>query len=201
VELVPRVANELQFRRPWRIHEVLGDFPLEDLWHLPQLTGTAEEFDDLIALIAGANPAVEGPVAVRFLWNTRDLLGTWFGLGTIASAVPEPPADSLMGSVPEDLRGSAAGIRFASLPFHPLYRTDTEFAAEVANRTMHGVMHLGWIDQGDGTYFPQMAVYVRPNGWFGRAYMQFIKPFRYVIVYPALEKHLLTLWQARNRAR
>src|SRR3712207_6962224 len=32
----------------------------------------------------------------------------------------------------------------------------------------------------------QMAVLVKPNGLFGKAYMAAIKPFRYLIVYPAL---------------
>jgi hypothetical protein len=31
-----------------------------------------------------------------------------------------------------------------------------------------------------------MAVYVKPNGLLGTAYMAAIKPFRYMIVYPAL---------------
>ena len=30
-----------------------------------------------------------------------------------------------------------------------------------------------------------MAVYVRPRGLLGKGYMALIKPFRYLIVYPA----------------
>ena len=53
---------------------------------------------------------------------------------------------------------------FGSLPFVPLYRTDDEFAAEISNQTVHGVMHLAWVDQGEGRYQGQMAVYVKPRG-------------------------------------
>ena len=35
-----------------------------------------------------------------------------------------------------------------SLPFKSLYLLDDEWAAEIANRTMHGVMHLGWVPDG-----------------------------------------------------
>lgn len=62
------------------------------------------------------------------------------------------------GGSPNDLQGSADDIGFASLPFVPLYRTETEFAAEIANKTMHGVMHRGWLADKDGGYSPQMAV-------------------------------------------
>ena len=85
---------------------------------------------------------------------------------------------SLAGRLPDDLRGTAADVRFGSLPFEPLYRTDDEFAAEVSNRTVHGVLHLAWVDLGAGRYQGQMAVYVKPRGRLGQGYMALIKPFR-----------------------
>jgi hypothetical protein len=88
-------------------------------------------------------------------------------------------------------------MRFGSLPFAPLYRTDDEFAAEVSNQTVHGVMHLGWADQGGGRYQGQMAVYVKPRGRLGQGYMALIKPFRYAIVYPALMRQVERTWKAR----
>ena len=102
--------------------------------------------------------------------------------------------------MPEDLRGSAADVHFVALPFVPLYRTRDEFAAEISNRTVHGVMHLAWVDLGAGRYRGQMAVYVKPRGLFGRAYMAAIKPFRHLIVYPALLKQIARTWERRPRA-
>jgi hypothetical protein len=43
-----------------------------------------------------------------------------------------------------------------------------------------------------------MAVYVKPNGLLGTAYMAAIKPFRYVIVYPALMRQIGREWRART---
>jgi Protein of unknown function (DUF2867) len=42
-----------------------------------------------------------------------------------------------------------------------------------------------------------MAVYVKPRGRFGHAYMAFIKPFRYLIVYPTLVRHIKRAWTER----
>ena len=80
-----------------------------------------------------------------------------------------------------------------------LYLIDDEYAAEIANRTMHGVMHLSWVPDGDGGHRGQMAVLVRPNGVLGRAYMAVIKPFRHLLVYPALMRYIEHAWAARRR--
>ena len=42
-----------------------------------------------------------------------------------------------------------------------------------------------------------MAVYVKPRGLFGKGYMAFIKPFRYLVVYPALMRHIERAWKRR----
>ena len=107
----------------------------------------------------------------------------------------------LAGRLPGDLRGTAADLKFDSLPFAPLYRTDVEFAAELSNRTVHGVLHLAWVDQGEGRYQGQMAVYVKPRGRLGQGYMALIRPFRYWIVYPALMRQTGRAWDARTPGR
>ena len=103
--------------------------------------------------------------------------------------------------LPEDLRGTVADVDFGSLPFVPLYRTDDEFAAEISNRTMHGVMHIGLVPDGEGTYRGQMAILVRPNGVLGKGYMAAIKPFRYLIVYPAMMRQIVSLANGMLRSR
>ena len=72
------------------------------------------------------------------------------------------------------------------MPFTSLYLLDDEWAAEVVNRTVHGVMHIGWVSDGSGGYRGQMAVLVKPKGPLGTAYMAAIMPFRRLIVYPPL---------------
>lgn len=203
-----RIPNAAHESRPWRIRPIVSDFVLEDVWALPA-EGGAEDFPVLLELMAESDPANADSLPTRLLWRLRDRLGEWFDLGGVsapagehpdAEALPIPGTSeiSLSERLPEDLRGSAAGIDFGSLPFVPLYLTETEFAAEISNRTVHGAMHLAWADQGEGRYQAQMAVYVKPRGRFGRAYMALIKPFRYLIVYPALMRQTDRMWNERG---
>ena len=115
-----------------------------------------------------------------------------------ALAIPGTRETTLLERVPDDLRGTAAVTIGPDKPFRALYRTDHEYAAELSNRTVHGVLHLGWVEQDDGRYRGQMAVLVKPRGRFGQAYMAFIKPFRYALVYPALLGIVDRAWQRRT---
>lgn len=203
-----RLPNAEHECRPWRIHDLVPDFTLEDVWALP-MRGGPEDFQDLLDLSGSFDPSDIESRPTRFLWSLRDRLGRWFGLGEISAPVdgdapgeleiPGSTEISLRDRVPPDLRGTATDFDFGSLPFVPLYRTDREAAAELSNKTVHGVAHLGWVDLGDGVYEGRMAVYVKPRGAFGRAYMAAIKPFRYWIVYPAMMKQMERVWDERPR--
>jgi hypothetical protein len=206
MEIEMRIPNAAHESRPWRIREITPDFELEDVWALP-VEGKADDFETLLKLLANSDPAHAESLPTRFLWSLRDRLGSLFNLGRIATAaerdaarlpIPGTAETSLMERLPDDLRGTVADVEIASRPFVPLYRTEDEFAAEVSNQTVHGVMHLAWVDQGDdGRYEAQMAVYVKPRGLFGKGYMALIKPFRYLIVYPALTKQTERMWSER----
>ena len=205
-----RLPNAAHESGPWRIREIVPDFTLEDVWALPA-QGRAEDFEVLLELLAASDPANADSLPTRLLWRLRDRLGSWFSLGRISTPadsaatgrlpIPETGEPSLAGRLPEDLRDSAADIDFGSLPFEPLYRTDDEFAAEISNRTVHGVMHLAWVEEGEGRYQGQMAVYVKPRGLFGKGYMELIKPFRHWIVYPALMRQTERTWNERLSRR
>ena len=94
-----------------------------------------------------------------------------------------------------DLR-EAPGPEFATLPFTSLYLLHDEWAAEIVNRTVHGVMHIGWVPDATGSYRGQMAVLVKPRGLLGAAYMAAITPFRHLIVYPPLMREIGRDWRA-----
>jgi Protein of unknown function (DUF2867) len=203
-----RLPNAAHESRPWRVREITQDFILEDVWALP-VHGGAEDFETLLELMATADPTNADSLPTRCLWRLRDRMGSWFGLGRISAAddvvgelsIPGNDETSLAARLPDDLRDTAKDLRFESLPFVPLYRTDVEFAAEISNQTVHGVMHLAWVEEGEGRYQGQMAVYVKPRGAFGKGYMALIKPFRYWIVYPALMRQTERMWYARTAPR
>lgn len=208
-----RLPNETHESRPWRIREIAPDFTVEDVWALP-VRGGAEDFQTLLEQMVASDPANAESLPTRFLWGVRDRLGEWFGLGRVSAPIdgggevgagklpiPGTHETSLSERLPDDLRNTAADLDFRSLPFAPLYRTDDEFAAEMSNQTVHGVMHLAWVDQGGGRYQAQMAVYVKPRGTLGKGYMALIKPFRHWVVYPALMRQIERTWDGRERGR
>jgi hypothetical protein len=188
-----RLPNTAHTSQPWRIHELTPDFRLEDVWGLPA-PGRPDDFQRGVQLITSYDPSQSSSQAVRTLfairWKVGGLLGWDDSDAGIGSRVP-----TLRDRLPEDLRGTPAPD-FRALPFTSLYLLDNEFAAEVANGTMHGVMHIGWVRDETGGYRGQGAVLVKTNGLFGNAYMAAIKPFRHLIVYPAVMREGERLWAA-----
>jgi len=191
-----RLPSSAHAAQPWRIHEFTQDFRLEDVWALPT-PGGPDDFPDLVRQVAAGDPAKRLPGLARALWNARFKVGAllgWDGSATgVGSRVP-----SIRERLPADLREVPSGPGFDSLPFTPLYLLANEYAAEIANGTMHGVMHLGWVADERGGYRGQMAVLVKPNGVPGSAYMAAIKPFRYFVVYPAIMRQIERAWQTRS---
>jgi len=181
--------------RPWRIHEIAPDFRLEDVWALPT-PGGPDDFPLLVEGFASGDTSENPSRAVRALFAIRWKLGELFGWDDedtgVKSRVP-----TLRDRLPEDLREAPSGPEFDALPFKSLYLLDDEWAAEIANKTMHGVMHMGWVPDGAGGYRGQMAVLVKPNGVFGSAYMAAIKPVRHLIVYPQMIKGIGQEWRER----
>jgi hypothetical protein len=105
---------------------------------------------------------------------------------------------SLCDRLPRDLRQDVAGEAVPNTPFTMVYELHDECAIELANKTVHDISHLGWVPTGNGDYELRMAALVKPNGLFGRLYMAAIKPFRYLIIYPALTRKWERAWQYRD---
>jgi hypothetical protein len=138
--------------------------------------------------MASLEPAKAESGLTRALFRVRYQLGAWFGWDDAARQLPIPGCTetTLRQRLPADLRGSATGLDLSQASFTPLYRTGSEWAAELSNGTVHAVLHLAWVEQGKDRYRGQMGVYVKPRGKPGATYMALIRPFRHLIVYPAL---------------
>jgi hypothetical protein len=194
-----RLPESAHTSRPWRIHEIAPDFRVEDVWALPT-PGGPDDFHLLVENFAMADSEDSSSAIVRFLFALRWKLGELFGwdddAGGIGSRVP-----TLRDRLPDDLRLGERGPDHDSLPFKSLYLLDDEWAAEIANKTMHGVMHLGWVPAGSGLYRGQMTVLVKPNGVRGDAYMVAIKPFRHLVVYPRMLRDFERRWSDQESTR
>jgi hypothetical protein len=176
--------------RPWRIHEIAKDFRVLDVWALPT-PGGPNDFPQLVRLMATFDPA-ESSAVVRALFAIRWTLGRVFGLDRQEAGLGAR-VRSLRDRLPADLADTPT--QFDTHLFTPLYVTDDEFALEIANQTMHGVMHVGWVPDAPGGHRGQMAVLVRPNGALGAAYLAAIAPFRHVVVYPLMMRDIGRTWR------
>ena len=194
-----RLPNTAHTSRPWRIHELTPDFQVLDVWALPTPGGPGD-FPRLVEVLTSFDPARSDSVFVRFLFAVRWTLGDLFGLDAPATGLGAR-VPSLRARMATDLLAAAPVPAIDAVPFQPLYQLDDEYAAEIANRTVHGVLHLGWVPDGNGGYRGQLAVLVKPNGLLGRLYLEFIKPFRHVLVYPAMLEEISREWQATASAR
>jgi hypothetical protein len=190
-----RLPNSAHLSHPWRIHELTADFQLEDVWALPA-HGEQSDFPALVQGLTAGDPS-QGSWLARALWTIRWKLGELLRWDEAETGLGER-VPTLRQRLPKDLLDTP-GPDFDALPFTPLYLTGDEFAAEIANHTMHGVMHLGWVADGTGGWRGQMAVLVKPNGLLGAVYMASIRPFRHLIVYPAMMRQIERDWTRAAR--
>ena len=200
-----RLPTSAHTSRPWRVHEITKDFEVEDVWELPTPGGP----DDLARLVQWFTSRGDDdlPIVLRALFPLRWKLGGLFGWDRPGSGIGER-VHSLRAQLPADLLDAPRGPDLRAVPgradvggpavFSSVYQTHDEWVAELSNKTVHAVLHLGWVpdDSGSG-YHAQMAVLVKPNGRFGRAYMAAIRPFRYALVYPLLLRAIGRGWQTR----
>jgi hypothetical protein len=189
-----RLPTPAHLQTPWRIREIAPEFRIEDVWSFRAPGAGAGDFDAMVAAVRGAGGPGSSSRATRGLFALRWRLGSLFGWDRADAGLGSRVA-SLSDRLPADLRGTTHGEPRDSV-FTPLYRLPDELASELANRTVHTILHLGWVG-GDHGYELRMTVLVRPNGLFGRLYMAAIRPFRMLVVYPAMTRQWESAWLSR----
>ncbi|WTX00767.1 DUF2867 domain-containing protein (plasmid) [Streptomycetaceae bacterium NBC_01309] len=191
-----RIPNAAHDEQPWRIHEFARDFRIEDVWSLRAPGAGPDDFPVMLQALKTAYDTRKEPPAVRFLLAVRWKLGALLGWDTPQAGFGERVA-SLRDRLPRDLAQTGDDATPCTDPFTEVYQIDNEAARELANKTVHNIMHLGWVRADDGEYELRMVALVKPNGLFGRLYMAFIAPFRYMIIYPALTRQWERAWRDR----
>jgi hypothetical protein len=195
-----RIPVTAHTEQPWRIHELAPDFRIEDVWAFRTPGAGPDDFPRMLDAIVATNAPEYEPLPVRFLFAVRWKLGAILGWDNNEEAVGGR-VPSLRERLPADLRQAPVGRNDPNIPFTPVYELQTECAQELANKTVHDICHLGWVPTERGEYELRMAALVKPNGLFGRLYMAAIKPFRYLIVYPALTRRWERAWRERAAPR
>ena len=199
-----RLPKTAHTSRRWRIHEFTEDFELEDVWELPT-PGGRDDLARLVRQFSTPDDDREFPAVFRALFALRWRLGELFGWDKADPDVGERRF-SLRERLSADLRDGPRGPDLRAVPgraeldgppvFSSVYQTHDEWVAEISNKTVHSLLHIGWVPDDSGAgYHAQMAVLVKPNGFLGKAYMAAIKPFRYALIYPLLLRSIGRKWQ------
>jgi hypothetical protein len=187
---MPRVSTEEFERLPLRVHEVLADVPLHDVWavDLPRIRSgiTLDEF----LRAAGGRPFTPSAL-VRALFSVRLLIGRCLGWDR------EPDA-SICNTFATRLTTSdlSRSLEPAGTPdglFRIVYRFENEQLVEVINRTVHAAALSALVETTTGYRF-YFGVYVRRVGPLTPMYMAAIDPFRTLIVYPSLLRSVRATW-------
>jgi len=185
----PRAFRGLELR----VHSLLDDVPLHDVWAAPLANGgPGRTIRDVRAVFSG-DRVTGASGGVRSLFAVRALLGRLFGWDRER---PERAGLSYLARLTEADRSKslvAPGSRDG--PFRTLYVFPNEAVSEVQNATVHAFSALALIERTDG-YTLYWAIYVKPGSHLTRLYMAVIDPFRRLIVYPVLLRSLQTAWSS-----
>jgi len=201
---MPRIDHEEHVTRDWRVHDLVRDFELLDVWEYPVRARPPHDlayFADFTRraerdLITGAGP-------VARLFRLRAVMGRVLGWDDDREPLPIPGcAETTLRARLEPGEAAESGTESLSpvegMGFEMVYQFDNELLHEISNATVHAAMHISWVDKRDGTHAPRMAVYVKTRGWLGRAYMALISPFRRYLVYPGLMRMMKSSWSAAH---
>lgn len=188
-----RSSAEFQSRN-FRVHSLLADVPLHDVWVF-HLRGGRDglTLQDAQEVFAGqspldANTAVATLVAVRMF--VGDLLGwdeeKYFDRS--ASYVKRLTEADRLRTLEQP--GVGDGL------FKTVYAFENEALAEMMNRTAHAFFCMA-IEPAEGGYTMYWAIYVRETSALTSRYMAFIDLFRRTLVYPAIVRGVERVWAAR----
>jgi hypothetical protein len=179
--------------RPLRVHALLHDVPLEDVWAATLAGGGAGRtiLDLRTAMVAGLT---EAPAVVRALFWLRGRIGALFGWDRRRPAWgAESYADRLS---PADRAQSLVAPGTPDGEFSLLYRFEDEQLSELRNATVHAFVSLS-IRPTPGGYLAYVGVFVKPVHGLTKLYMGAIGPFRRLLVYPAVIRKLQSAWAKR----
>lgn len=189
-----KIDAKEHFANSLRVHELLKDFELEDVWRLP-VTLTSQHSLQLFLDQLNKSRDESLPGAAGLLFKFR----LW--LGKVFRWDEKQKRDKLIPGTIRHRYAGQEGLTFEQLPnpgsgdFVPVYLLENEFLSEIENKTAQAALHVSRVPRGKD-WGIHMAVYVKPKGVFGKLYMLLIKPFRLWIVYPTMFKSVKTRWEA-----
>jgi hypothetical protein len=144
-----------------------------------------------------AEGVAAAPAVVQVLFRMRSKIGRLLGW---ERERPTWSAGSYMDRLsPADRARSLTAPGTPDGHFRALYRFENELLNELRNATVHAFLSLS-IQPTAGGYVAYLGVFVRPVHRLTRLYMGAIRPFRHLVVYPAMIRTMQRAWVDRYRA-
>jgi hypothetical protein len=188
-------ATPAEFRAlDLRVHALLTDVPLHDVWvfDLPD-GGAGLTLVDVLAVLASGSPT-EANTTVAWLVGLRLAVGRLLGwdneayFDAAASYVRRLTDADRSRSLEEP--GTRHGL------FRTVYSFENEALSELMNRTGHAFFCAALVPTENG-YRMYWAIYVKRMSWLTPVYMGLIDPFRRALVYPAMVRSVERAWSRR----
>lgn len=190
-----RIAKEEHLKHHWRVHRLLPDLSIEDVWALPVALRPDQNISELNRVFKQALEKTSATGLAGWLFRLRFYLGKVFGWDDTPTATEALPAGSIRARYALQEGVTELEVDDQGSGFVPVYQLKDEMLSEIENKTVLAAVHFGRVAKGDGQFGVQMTVYVKPKGLFGTVYMWLIKPFRLLVVYPVMLKLIGREWE------
>lgn len=199
-----RIDIEEHNKHQWRVHSLLPDFEVEDVWELPITLEDDHSIEQVQDLFVETLKNVGSTGVTGALFKLRFYLGRVFNWDEPIATNPD------YGLKEGSIRARYAEqecIFSKDMPtkgfadFEPVYLMPNEALLEIENATVHAALHLGKVVRKDGSYTAQMTVYVKTKGFLSKVYMMAILPFRWYIVYPTMLNTIKKQWEQKLEAK
>jgi hypothetical protein len=189
---VPQISAPEYRAVPLRVHTLLADVSLHDVWavDLPRAR-EGVTLDERQRILSQYRSIGRLPPAARALFGLRFFLGRIFRLEDQPKGAGA--ASFAKGLTAEDRDKSSIAPGTPDGLFRVVYRFENELLLEVHNRTVHAAL-LTALAKTEVGYRFYLGVYVCKAGWITRVYMALIDPFRRWIIYPAILKNIRAVW-------
>lgn len=191
-----RINKEEHLKYPWRVHRLLPDLRIEDVWVLPVELDSDQNIGELNAAFVQALEKTSTTGLAGLLFRFRFYLGKVFGWEDTVKIKEALPSGSI-----RERYANQEGITKLEVDskgfadFVPVYNLKDEMLSEIENETVLAAVHFGRVAKPNGKHGVHMTVYVKPKGLFGEIYMLIIKPFRLLVVYPVMLKLIGRHWE------
>ncbi len=197
-----RINKEEHLKFPWRVHRLLPDLRIEDVWELPVEMDKDQGIGEVYHAFVQAMEQTVRTGMAGWLFRLRLAIGAVLGWEDKERMKVRFPEGSIRARYAEQEGLTRLDMNYPGFgDFVPVYDLQREMLAEIENETVLAAAHFGKFEKRDGTFSVQMTIYVKPKGWFGEFYMALIKPFRLLIVYPAMLGMIGRQWRKYQQER